>query len=101
MAAAHQELTKLSLPSGQKYGIRSESPFGYLDKSCYIDAARPATNELFEVVHHGASSEFASFYAPRGSYLAVHIVDNKKEAMWRMKLEERGIVPVRYSHATN
>ena len=70
-------LTKLTLSNGGKYHIRSEAPFGYLDERCYMGDKKPATNALFEVVHHGGSSGFASFNAPffNGSHLAVNTSD--------------------------
>ena len=71
-------LTKLTLPSGGKYHIRSEAPFGYLDEKCYMGDKKPATNALFEVVNNGDSSCFVSFTAPffNGSHLAVNTDDN-------------------------
>ena len=73
-----QALTKLTLSNGGKYHIRSEAPFGYLDEKCYMGDKKPATNALFEVVHHGDSSGFVSFNAPffNGSHLAVNTNDN-------------------------
>ena len=79
-------LTKLTLSNGGKYHIRSAAPFGYLDEKCYMGDKKPATNALFEVVHHGDSSGFVSFNAPffNGSHLAV-ITSDKNVTLFKDK----------------
>lgn len=78
-SATDQALRKLAISNGGRYyNIRSDAPFGYLDKLCYMGDEKPATNALFEIVNR-CGSGFVVFHAPffNGSCLAVN-TDNSK-----------------------
>ena len=86
-SATDQALTKLTISNdGRYYYIRSDAPFGYFDKFCYMGDEKPATNALFEIVHR-CGSDFVSFHAPffNGSYLAVNTDNSKATTLKEME----------------